>query len=584
MSRKQPIRIMFFHHWDNPSSRKESIQAIQEVTDLYYQYRITAHYGFVGAVLQQLEEDSPETVQKIRELKMAIGYHGGAGHNPVSPVGHPKDTRNMPWADAVRAMWEFETHTLDPETRQPIQDRVGGYLLIQTILNIIPLPTDGKGSGRMDSPAEFVLARMGAGSYSIQAPFGKDAILLSPMHEPHLFPGTSLGWPPTYYGPASGKESLSMADPVVWLETLAANLPEDQTYVIHCMTHAGFSLPKLKQVFEYLHANPEDFLVSHPDPDGVQWQPENSASSFYQRTYGIESMLRLLELPAPPDPLGINLTESEIGQISDSVMKTAFLNTHDGDFAEPPEFIAAGSLRVSLASAFLGLAFSLRIYQKTGVLPHELEIPYIQGPIDFPRYTKKVEPRLPDKQFIGYTPTELPLAEVPAAEIINSQGLPPSGDYHIWMPTHLLVTRQEILDTVSRLELETHIPGVIHLQVPSGKPARGIEISINPAEFLYGMAQVYRQITHHLSTEWVALINLKISANQRTECVLIKPGGPQDSFIWRSALSPEELDVAWTRVPAENDDLIPWMSLPPIGDKVKRKMGRQVGEWQLKKR
>ena len=205
MTRTKPIIIMFFHHWDDPATRERSVNAIRSVTNLDEKHKVCAHYGFVGAVLQQLAEDSPETVQKIKEMRMAIGYHGGAGHAPVGPAGHPKDTRSMSWAEAVRAMWQFETHTLDVEKCEPIPGKIGGYLAIQSILDIIPLPTDAKGSGQMNTPGEFVLARMGAGSYPIHAPFNRDAFILSPMHEGQLFPGTQLSWPPSYYGKSPGK-------------------------------------------------------------------------------------------------------------------------------------------------------------------------------------------------------------------------------------------------------------------------------------------------------------------------------------------------------------------------------------------
>jgi hypothetical protein len=342
MKRKNPIIVMFFHHWDDPATRQRTVEAIRTVTDLYEKYGVCAHYGFVGVVLQQLLEDSPETVEKIRRMRMAIGYHGGAGHAPVGPVGHPRDTRNMTWADAVRAMWEFETHALDVETRQPVPGKVGGYLAIQSILNIIPLPTDAKGTGRMDNPAEFVLARMGAGSYPVKAPFGTDAVILSPLHETQLFPGSRFSRAPTYYGKPAGVDAPMVADPVRWFEALATNLPDDRTYVTHCMTHAGFEPADLERLLGFLASRTDDFLVTHPDPDSDQWKSENSAAAFYWRTYGIQSFEELMAMKTPPTPGGITLTAPEILKAADAVLSNSLLNTHDGDFAEPPEFIELG--------------------------------------------------------------------------------------------------------------------------------------------------------------------------------------------------------------------------------------------------
>ncbi|MCC7352292.1 MAG: hypothetical protein IT330_00940 [Anaerolineae bacterium] len=588
MSRTKPILVMFYHHWDNPDMRERSVIAIRTVTDLYERYGVRAHYGFVGAVLQELWEDSPQTVEKIIRLRMPIGYHGGAGHAPVGPVGHPQDTRNMTWGEAVRALWTFETHTLDVEMRQPVPGRMGGYLAIQSILGVIPLPTDAKGTGRMDTPGEYVLARMGAGSYAVSAPFGPDAIILSPLHELHLSPDSGYGVPPTYFGKPFGVDAPMLADPLHWFATLARNLPDERTYVVHCMTHAGFDPAALDRLLGFLAGHPGDFRVTHPDPDSAQWQPENSALAFYRRTYGIQSLADLLNLGEPPTPLPVHVTAAEIAKVAESVLSSSLLNTHDGDFAEPPEFIDLGYRRLSLADAFQALARALAYWATHRALPDALPLPFLHGPVDYPRYGREVRPALPDIQFIGYTPTELPLTEMPAPAIINSQGLPPAGDYHIWQPTHTLAEGEVVIAAASALDLADHVPGIVRLSLRAEdsreEEPRFVEVVLNPAEFLYAMAQVYRQLARDGQPGPVALVSIKVAATQRTECVLVKPGGPRDSFLWRSDLTPAELDAAWTRVPAPGEERILWMSLPPLGDKVKRRMGRLLGEWNLKKR
>ena len=583
MSREKPILVMFYHHWDDPATRERSVAAIRTVTDIYERHGVRAHYGFVGAVLQQLLEDAPETVEQIIRLRMAIGYHGGAGHHPKGPAGHPLDIRGMSWEDAVQAMWSFETHTLDVDTRQPIPDKMGAYLAIQNILGVIPLPTDAKGRGDMEVPGEFVLARMGAGSYPVVSPFDTDAVILYPLHEPQQFPNSGLGVPPTYYGKPFGVDAPMMADPLQWFETLAGNLPEDRTYVVHCMTHAGLDFAELDRILRYLVGSPDDFRVTHPDPDSAQWEMENSALEFYKRAYGILSLDELLELDEPPSPLPAHMTAAEVGLAADEVLSTPLLNTHDGDFAEPPEFIDLGHRRLSLAQVFQALARSLARWVESGELPGELDLPFVRGPVDYPQYQGNVRPVLPDIQFIGYTPTELSVADVPDPAVINSQGLPPAGDFHVWMPTSTLAEGEALISVASALDLSEHVPGVIRLPMRAedsrvGEP-RFVEIALNPAEFLYGMAQVYRQLARGDAPGRVALVSMKVSPTQLTECVLVKPGGPRDSFIWRSDLSPSELNAAWTRVPTPGEERILWMSLPPLGDKAKARMGRMLGEW-----
>ncbi|MFH1928343.1 MAG: hypothetical protein ABIK79_09290, partial [Chloroflexota bacterium] len=161
MSREKPIVVMFYYHWDGPVWREQTVASIRAVTDLCEQHGVRMHYGFVGVVLQQLLEDAPEVVEQIIRLRIPIAYHCGAGQQRVGPVGHPPDLREMSWEDAVRAMWIFETHTLEAESGQPIPGRMGGYLAVQSILGVIPLPTDIEGWGDMEIPSEFVLSRMG---------------------------------------------------------------------------------------------------------------------------------------------------------------------------------------------------------------------------------------------------------------------------------------------------------------------------------------------------------------------------------------------------------------------------------------
>lgn len=588
MQRKQPIIIMFYHHWDDPLHRANSVAAVRKVTDIYEKYGVKAHYGFVGAVLQQIAEDSPETVEKIRRLKMPIGYHGGAGHALDGPVGHSKDTRRMGWAEAVRAYWEFETHTLDTDTREPLPRRIGGYLAIQVILDIIPLPTDSKGTGAMDTPGEFVLAAMGAGSYAIQAPFEKEAIVLSPLHEPHLFAGyPESGQLSTYYGKKPGEDAPMMAEASSWFQVLAENLPPENTYVVSCMSHSYFDEQKFEQLIAFLTSHPESFRISHPDINSAQWDKSNSAAAFYKRNYQVTSMLDLLEYQQPPTPSPFIFDLAQVARAADDILSQPQLNTHDGDFAEPPDSVDTGTRRISLAASFQAFTKALKHWKAHQSLPREVEITHIKGPVDYPGYAHRVDPLLGDRQLIGYTPVELTAGQVPDAAVINSQGLPPAGDYHLWMPTHTIADGMEIVAAACALDISEQIPGVIHVRLRTessrAQSPAWIQVPVNPAEFLYALAQTIRLLVNGHQAGPVVLLNIKIVRKTRTQCTLITPGGPQDSFIWRSPVTPEELDVAWTRVPVPENDQVLWMSLPPLGDKLKRKLGREVGEWNQKK-
>jgi len=132
----KPIYFTFGFHWDSPVRREREgpvrgSVAIRQMTDLLERHGIRAHYGFVGAVAQQLAEDFPDTVEKIRKLKLAVGYHGGAGHNPRGPHRQQPDIRGLSPDDAIRALWTFETRALypddHPQAGQPIPNVPGGW-------------------------------------------------------------------------------------------------------------------------------------------------------------------------------------------------------------------------------------------------------------------------------------------------------------------------------------------------------------------------------------------------------------------------------------------------------------------------
>jgi hypothetical protein len=579
--RQKRVLVSFYFHWDDPIHREGTVRALRRVTAIFASRNLRAHYGFVGIVAQQLAEDAPETVEAIRRMRMAIGYHGGAGDMWGGPVGYPRDTHGLSWAEAVRACWEFETHTLDRDTQQPIRHQKGGWLAIQEVLGVTPLPTDARGKGRLDTPAEFVLARMGAASYPICYPYDTRAVILSPLHEPQLFPG-QRGIPPTYFAKAPGQDAPMMADPIHWFEVLARNLPDDTTFVVQCMSHAGGDWDRFEQLVAFLAERPEDFAVVSVDTEGAQWAAENSPISFYRRSYGIESLGALMELPGPPRPLAKTVTREEVVQIADALLRQPSINSHDGDLGEPPDYVDIQTRRFSLADAFQALARSLAIYAQSGALPPYLTLPYLHGPIDYPRYKHPVEPHASTAPLPGYTPREVTREEVPDPEIVNAQGLPPAGDYHIWMPTHTIAAGEAILESASALALSDHIPGVVPIRVVSETARCGEErytqVALNAAEFLHAMAQQVRLVARSGRVGPAALVSTKISSAQLTRCVLVRPGGPRDSFLWRSDQSAEELDALWNRVPVPGQEQIVWASLPPLGGSLKALLGLRPTE------
>jgi len=120
------IYVSLYHHIDAgkrdpiaPGSAQTSL-TVKELTNLYEKYGIKAQYGICGPVLQQIYEDFPETIEKIKKLKMPIGYHPGAGHNEPNQVGRERivDTHKLTEEEAqierLKSAWAHSCSQLAP--------------------------------------------------------------------------------------------------------------------------------------------------------------------------------------------------------------------------------------------------------------------------------------------------------------------------------------------------------------------------------------------------------------------------------------------------------------------------------------
>lgn len=237
--------------------------------------------------------------------------------------------------------------------------------------------------------------------------------------------------------------------------------------------------------------------------------------------------------------------------------------THDGDFGGPPAFLRMGQAALSLADAFEAMTVSLAEWQKSRRLPRTVRLRGLRGPVDFPVVALQVEPkRDPEKAKTGYMPAEIPRQFLPDPALVNSQGLPPCGDYHVWIPTHTKVEAEDTMAAVRTVgqELSDRVPGAIPVRMLSedsrSKEPRWIVVKVNPAEFLYALAQQYRAIHVRGKPASVVMVSMKITNTQR--CQLVIPFtadtsrgavvGPirLEGFIWRAPLNRNELDRAWT--------------------------------------
>jgi len=597
-------------------------RGIKRIVEIFEKFNILGELAFVGPSAVQLEEDYPEVVKKIKELKVPITYHGGAGHPEPSVAGRMRDTTKLSLDEAIVAEWEFETHWLqpnwhwegnkvvlgNPEAGKPVPGKFGGFLAIEKVLGVIAMSMAGDWAGNLRlTPA---LKALGAGFYKPSSQPARSATQLLGLHESYI--QLETGVPAKYFRKKPGIDAPMRAEPEEWLDRLATALPRDRPYYLYTMVHATHSMrffDRFERLIDFIHKRKEDFKIVWLDPEAYQWRPENSPLEFFKKTYGVKTLEEVLEIPCPVEKIKemwkgekrsleeiYHRTKDRIDRLfSRPAMKTAehlrpskrklkketvleaanqlILNwpqefSHDGDFPYPPEYVDLGADSLSLAEAFQAFVYSLEYYLDKGSLPEEVEVEDILGPIDYPMYDLEDEPKMDPRKLTGYNPREISEDKMPDPQLVNSQGLPSSGDYYIWMPVHTVLDDEDVMqaawEAAKRIRKVGHIPGVVEIAIRSEESRHRHLLlkykgKLNAAEFLYALAQEYR-LTSMGKPGAVMAISMKMIKDQ--PCGLIAPYSPVgykgtilgqyhrlEGFIWRARVSKTLLNKAWTYKP-----------------------------------
>ena len=243
---------------------------------------------------------------------------------------------------------------------------------------------------------------------------------------------------------------------------------------------------------------------------------------------------------------------------------------HDGNFGGPPPYIKAGEQRLSLSEAFQGFLISLDNYLGKQSLPAQVTVRELVGPVKYPHYALGKEPaRDPKKLIVGYLWAELDPEYFPDLETVFRQGLPPAGGgLNIVWP---LCTTADVEDffyavTLARKEMDRdgHIPAEIPLHFSEersfGQRQREkIRAIVNPAEFLYGLAQQYRLVGQQGKPGAVMMISMNVIAAQRSQFVMpsipatfeggMKGYQQMNGFIRRRKVPDWAIQNAWNYKP-----------------------------------
>lgn len=468
---KRPhIFFNFFQHFDVPIGPEEAL-AGKRVAEMYAKYGIKADFHLTGSSLVNMVDNVPETVETLKHLGMPISYHGWTQHDPVpSLVDRIKD---MNWDDAVRHVVYLESHRrLNPRAAEVNPSREGGIALIKTAFGGPPVIAFGSfGAGGLPPCAAIERAhqKMGVrmrpadGSMLGYPLFWENGLLVGRkgprtiMLMPNFV--SSVIFP---FGPRSAwDDAQPPSGPVTVLKALLESLPDDEITFISFGWHP----------FQFVRDVQTRRLFSEDEMEKV--------FRAYEEVVAFVTSNKAIKVVTGKDVVDMVVPLHQTQTISASTADemAAYLMTNWG--SSPPEYLEVGGAGFSLCDAFQAFSEFLRGYNVTGRLPKTVTIRDILGPTDTPVSLGISGSRIS----MGFS--DIPDSTVPVRTII---------------------------DTVSKTapQLTDRIPGTFKLygrETAKGLPETsdlldGVILNercyskavLNPAEFLYCMAQSYRKL------------------------------------------------------------------------------------------
>ena len=85
-------------HGPTPASRV-ALRAIEQ----WERQGIRGRFETMGIAMQQLAEDYPELIEKMKRMRIPVTRYGGVGHQEPAPVGRMKDLSGMTLEESIVA-------------------------------------------------------------------------------------------------------------------------------------------------------------------------------------------------------------------------------------------------------------------------------------------------------------------------------------------------------------------------------------------------------------------------------------------------------------------------------------------------
>ena len=546
--KQQPVYVNFFIHCEASPIRGvpgdvqyepysgEGItprnQYLDKILDLCEKYNFKFEFATTPLFAQQLREDRPEIIERIKRMRIPVSrYPSLGGHVLPSPIGELRYMPGMPlsqlrnretsWDKYLENEWLAETRTLVPNWRF-----AGERLLIDNPRAGTPIKFEELPEYRMPKDER----RLYGGTLALEEIFG--VIPLSTF--PPLFQSDSGRFAPSPVQQALGMNSFQISRQpgeafnapfqatnrkmLTWFkEHFPVDVPlrADASYgYTHEYQGRHIGLNLYEELVQHIRAHPDEYKIVWPDPESVQYRPENRPTEFFKRTYGVSSLAEVREVGAPlarirridssipireatrSESFGRTgwqkqflYTLSELGVTSGGDALPDFLRpktewvrevdvlaaarsvldgtSFRGGLGELPLKVKVAGETWTQAKTFLAMASFLEQFGLYDRMPAGLAlVTDLTGPVDYPYAGVRTEADLD-------------------AQVDRLQGVP-EDPYLI--EVNLL---QAAWEAVEQVRKEQKIPARVAMQISRGPRGQytGQRSQVNAAEMLYAMAQ-----------------------------------------------------------------------------------------------
>jgi len=425
---------------------EQSIQTVERYVELLHKHELTGNVDFTAITADMFAEKAPEIFEKIKDFGLSAGFHGS--NRPLTSVARMRD---MDWEQAVKAIVDMDTHRIDPKTGKIDKTRRGGFETLRKYFGYSP-PSVGRTIHVAYLQAHRILgAKMFVGLTDHVGGESNLAWYMGMLSRPEsvfITPGIIL-WSSiphrqrAYVYDAAPLRETRPPHPTEVLSVFLDILPRDKPNFISLTMHE----------FDFYMAGRWTNLESPFRPEEHQeaiWKTLDETFAFLKKNKDFRVISYNVFLSdVVIDDTEKTLTQEQIDAAARYIVRYMSHWTGHGRCIATPNYIDLKGDYLSLAEAFKALVYVLDYYHKEKNLPKSVKIEYIDGPLDVPR---------------------------PPGGIVKPQVQRGYG-------TSILVDGEKIIEAASRIASEnlTRIPANVKIE--------GLAQPVNPAEFLYMMAQ-----------------------------------------------------------------------------------------------